>query len=278
MGEVYGYPRGLVRRDLTLVGSVAALLALVHLLLAAPIRRRLAFRHGTIDPVTLYTSAFVHADWTHLLGNVAGYLAAAVVAYGLCLQAGRRRWFLATFAGFLLLYPWLVGLVSFAILGWLYPGLNPITRGFSGIGAAFAGFVFVALVAVIRREHDRRTAVCAGLAVWLLVPLEISVIYAGRLLLPVAGAAVVGWGLCLYGLAGDRAADPPTGRECLTPRVVETGMVVLLLVTFVYALFPAEVVGDGAVTNVVAHGAGFLLGIGGAALSARAVTVADAAR
>ncbi|WP_157526093.1 hypothetical protein [Halorientalis sp. IM1011] len=38
--------------------------------------------------------------------------------------------------------------------------------------------------------------------------------------------------------------------------------------SFVSVLFPPEIVEDGTVTNIFAHAAGFLYGIGGAAVTA----------
>jgi membrane associated rhomboid family serine protease len=261
-----------VVRDLGSIGAVAALLVWVHVALPPAAKTRLAFRHEAVDPVTLYTSAFVHLDLMHLLGNVAGYVAAALVAYGLCVQVGDRRWFRVTFAGFLLVLPVAVSLTSYAVIGLLYPGIEPVSRGFSGVGAGFAGFVFVTLLAALHRLYDYRVAGYTGLAIWLLLLFEVYLIYVGDVTMPVGGLFVVGWGACLWGLGRASAASamlsPPRSRLELL-QFVQTVLVVVLLVSFVSVLFPPEIVEDGAVTNVFAHAAGFLYGIGGAAVTAR---------
>jgi membrane associated rhomboid family serine protease len=262
----------LVARDLGLIGAVAVVLVWIHVAVPAAVRTRLAFRHETVDPISLYTSAFVHLDLPHLLGNVAGYVAAALVAYGLCVQVGHRRWFRVTFAGFLLVLPVVVSLTSYAVIGLLYPAIDPVSRGFSGVGAGFAGFVFVALLATLNRVYDYRLAGYTGLAIWLLLLFEVYLIYVGDVTLPVGGLFLVGWGACLWGIGRTATATavftPPRTRLELL-QVMQVVLVVVLLVSFVSVLFPPQIVEDGAVTNVFAHAAGFLYGIGGAALTAR---------
>jgi hypothetical protein len=187
-------------------------------------------------------------------------------------QVGHRRWFRVTFAGFLLVLPVVVSLTSYAVIGLLYPAIDPVSRGFSGVGAGFAGFVFVALLATLNRVYDYRLAGYTGLAIWLLLLFEVYLIYVGDVTLPVGGLFLVGWGACLWGIGRTATATavftPPRTRLELL-QVMQVVLVVVLLVSFVSVLFPPQIVEDGAVTNVFAHAAGFLYGIGGAALTAR---------
>ena len=252
--------------DGILIGGVAFLLVVVHLTVPDTVRARYAFDHGSLDPVTVFTSAFVHIDGQHLLGNVTGFVAAAALAYGLALQIDRRDWFRATFALYLLVLPIVVSLTSYALLSWRYPGIDPVTQGFSGIGAAFVGFVFVAFVAVLRRAFGSRSALFVGLAVWLLLLLEVYVIYAGTLTLAVGVAVAIGWGCSLWGLLGElELAEGELAGVWQPVGYVVT--VVVLLTLFVAVLFPRRVVADGTVTNVFAHASGLLYGIVGASLA-----------
>ncbi|WP_335998904.1 hypothetical protein [Halorientalis halophila] len=261
--------------DLALIAAVAVALVAIHVVVPPSARSGLALHHDAVDPLALYTGAFVHLDLAHLLGNVGGFVAAALVAYGLCVQAGRRRWFLVTFAGFLLVLPVAVSLTSYAVLGAFYPWIDPVSRGFSGVGAGFAGFVFVALLAVLGRRYGFRIVGFVGLGVWLLLLLEVYLIYAGRVSLAVGGLVVIGWTACLWGLRRELAGPPESLRRRIEdelPHLLQVGLVVLLLVSFVSVLFPATIVDDGAVTDVFAHAAGFLYGLGGATLTHRYVS------
>ncbi|RXK49055.1 rhomboid family intramembrane serine protease [Halorientalis pallida] len=261
-------------RDLGLIGTVAAVLVWIHLALPPAVRTRMAFRHESLDPVSLYTSAFVHLDVAHLAGNVAGFVAAALVAYGLCVQVGHRRWFRVTFAGFLLVLPVAVSLTSYAVIGLLYPGIEPVSRGFSGVGAAFAGFVFVALLSALNRLYDYRVAGYSGLAIWLLLLFEVYLIYVGDVTPVVGGLFAVGWVACLVGIGRESTGPATVTRRRSRLELIQLAqalLVVALLVSFVSVLFPPDIVEGGAVTNVFAHAAGFLYGVGGAALTARLV-------
>ena len=272
MAEPYGYTRRELGRDLALVWSVGVVLVVVHLLVPAPERARLAFDHTRFDAVSLYTSAFVHVDGAHLLGNLAGYLATTTVAYGLCLQAGARRWFRLTVVSFLVGLPAVLGVTNYALLGMLYPGIDPITRGFSGVGAAFTGYVLLALLEVVRTTHGRLQAAYVGLALWLWLLLEVFLIYGGAYLPVALALAALGWLFSAWGLRaagdGERVVE---GLRRAGDAVWTVVLVGLLLTFVVLALFPADPVDGGTVTNVVAHAAGFGYGLAGAGLTHRVV-------
>jgi membrane associated rhomboid family serine protease len=266
MDDVHGYAPRSVGVDLSLIGGVAVLLGAIHVIAPAGTRAAFAFNHDTLDPVSVYTSVFVHLDGEHLLGNVSGFVASALVAYGLCLQAGRRDWFRATFLSFLVVLPALVSLTSYVILNWLYPVVDPITQGFSGVGAAFAGFVLAALLVALRAEYGRRTAQYLGIGIWLWLLLELTIIYAGQFMLTASALTAAGWGLCLWGLLDEYGWNSPIVPRATNNRIA-FGLVVALLTIFVFVLFPSEIVVNGTVTNVFAHAVGFWYGLVGSALT-----------
>ncbi|MFB6142407.1 MAG: hypothetical protein ABEJ30_03585 [Halorientalis sp.] len=259
MGTVYGYPRRAVAWDLAGVAAVPVALVAVHVGLSPETRAAWAFSHETVRPLALYTSTLVHVDAGHLLGNVSGYLAATVVAYGLSLQAGRRRWFRRTALAVLAVLPVAVGLTSYALLAAQFPSLDPVTRGFSGVAAGFVGVLFVALSAALAATHGRRTALVVSLAVWLLILAEVSVAYGDRWRWAAVALAVGGWVLCVRDLV-DGPGIPDPGA-LLRGRNAQFTLAVVLLAVLVAQLFPPDVVGDDGVTNVFAHGAGLVSGV-----------------
>lgn len=272
MADVYGYSRRTLLGDLAAVGAVAAVLLLVHAGVSAADRAALAFHHGTVDAVSLYTSIVVHSDTSHLVSNLAGYLAAAVVTYGLCLRVGRRRWFLWTFVALLVVLPPSVGLTSYVLLDWQLQGFNPVTRGFSGVAAGFVGFLFVALVAALRDEYGERVGWFLGVAIWSLLLAEIALIYGGRYAAPALALVAVVWALCGWVVVAERGRpDGSAVRRAFGGDEAQFASGTLLLATFAFVLFPAEIVGSGGVTNVFAHAAGLCYGVVGATLSLRVV-------
>ena len=255
--------RGDVAIDLAAIAAVGAILAVFHFLLPLRIQRALYFRYTLSEPWTLFTAAYLHADAGHLVDNLLGFFPASVAAYVLCLQSGERRWFRRTFVAILFSLPFLVNLTDYAIFAARFPWADPVSRGFSGVAAGFVGFLFVALLALLRTAYSRWSVFLFGQLVALLLLVEIYVIYA-RAVSPAvavavaAGAAAAGSGLVWENRRGlaDLRAHP--NRTAL--RAVRVGLVVLLLAIFTYQLFPASVVSDGSFVNVFAHGCGVAWG------------------
>jgi hypothetical protein len=263
MAELFGLQPRAVGRDLSPVGVVATLLVLVHVALPPAMRTRLANDHADLDVPSLFTSAYVHLDTAHLLGNLAGFLTAALVAYGLCVRMGRRRWFRVTVVALVVVLPPLVSATSFLLLGRLHAGLAPVSRGFSGVGAGFAGFVLVALGRFVGTRHGAAMGRYLWVAVWTGLLLEVSVIYGTDLLVVAVALAAATWGLVTVAVLAEYRVQSVRRRlRRARADVLVTVVVVALLALLVVVLFPANVVRDNAVTNVVAHAAGFCFGVG----------------
>ena len=263
MGRVLGYRREAVARDAAAaLGVVAALLA-VHYLLPEAVTEAFVFRHARPVPYTLLTAAYVHASDAHLFGNLTGYLTGCLMAYVLCLQAGRRRWFRRTFAALVVVLPVLVNAANYAAFALAFPWLEPVSRGFSGVTAGFGGFVLVAFLDYLAARYDRFTALLASLVLVSGLLAEVHFIYAGRVSAPVWAAlclgvaALVAWDAHVRGW---RVPRTRRGFARAADAVVPASLVVVTLAYFVYALFPADVVTHGRIVNVFAHAAGFVLG------------------
>ncbi|MFB6304303.1 MAG: hypothetical protein ABEH47_03985 [Haloferacaceae archaeon] len=255
--------------DALLVAAVPAVLVGVHYAVPADVRVRLALRHGAPTPATFLTSAYVHGSDAHLLGNLAGYAIGALYAYGLCLQARRRPWFRRTFLALVLLLPLPVNAASLAAFSLRYPGVEPVSRGFSGVVAGFAGFVLVALVGFLRSRHGARVARSVGAAVVLLLLLQVDYVYAGRFRVPTVALVLAGLLVLGHGLIGSRPVAPTLrdGLRSAPGDWVVVGLVAVVLAVLVANLFPSPstlVTGSG-FTDVFAHAAGV---VGGAVVAA----------
>ncbi|MCL9813891.1 hypothetical protein [Natranaeroarchaeum aerophilus] len=267
--RVFGYTRRTVALDLFVVAAVIpGLLIALHLLLPESARTALVLQHGDPDPLEFLTAAYVHSNVPHLRNNVTGYLAAIVMAYLLCLEAGRRRWFFVTFGAVLVLIPVFVNLVSYVTFAGAFPAA-PSTRGFSAVVAATGGFVYVSLLVLLRTAYSTETATFAGTVVFLVLLvtfylLHVSVIE--PLLLAGASASAL---LCLAALAVSARGRLPRTRAGwlhLGTESVPVVLVTALLVAFVVGLFPQRVVVDGMVINVYAHWLGLVGGVAAAVL------------
>ena len=264
MGPPVGRRARGVASDAALVGAVAVLLAGLHYLVPSA-RAALAFRHDLSAPWTLFTAAYVHASGPHLAHNLLGYLLAASYACALCFGADERLWFRRTVAVLLFVLPPLVNLGSYAVFAVRYPGVEVVSRGFSGVVGGFAGFLLVAVYAFVRRRYDARVGRAVGLSAFLSLLLAVDSRYAGGVRLVVVGPAVVGVLLLIGDVVAERGlpARPRAAVRSAATDVVAVGLVCVVLAVLTLGLFPApgDVVRDGSFTNVFAHATGLLLGV-----------------
>ena len=258
------YRFGQAAADLLVVAAVPGVLAAVHWFVPSAVQTAYVLYPESYTPLTLFTAAFLHASWLHLAGNVVGYTVAVGAAYLLCLVLAERRWFLLTTVVLVLSLPILVNRTALLVLGGYFGEWSMSIRGFSGVVAGFGGFTFAALLAYVGRRTDRWTAFFAGLAVTLLLLLEILGVYADDL--PPVSTGLVALGVVLCGLEigrrGLRGGTPASRADWRglgsTAGVFLWTLAVLFV--FVRMLFPAEVVADGLYVNVYAHAIGFLYG------------------
>ncbi|WP_302080598.1 hypothetical protein [Salinibaculum rarum] len=246
--------------DVGFVNLLVAFVTAIHFGLPASIRAKLLFNHDAFEPWTLLTSAYVHHDATHLLNNLVGLLIAASAIYWLCWQLEARRWFRVTAATFVLALPILVNLSSYAIFEVIVPNASPTTRGFSGVVAGFAGFLFAALVVWIAAQTTWSIAVYLGEGVTVLMAWILALIYSG-FELHIAGLAVVGIGFSGWGVLTETnpARIRNHWRESLPDASVAFGVIMVLL-WFLLVLFPLDFTSGEVATNIFAHGAGFVWG------------------
>ena len=270
--------RGQPRRTGVGVGvlaSVAALLVVVHEFLPATIQARFAFDHGEPTLLTLLTAAYVHVDDAHLFGNLVGYVVVAVVTYLVCRQLDRERWFWSTTALLLLVLPVLVNLANYLVLRTWFPWMTPVNRGFSGVVAGFGGFLLVTVFVLVASDYGRPVAVYVSEAVVLVLLSEIAVVYSESVSALSVGVVGLGVATAVLGVRLEvRRGRVPTdrsGRQVVVDSLFVASLVALVAV-LVYGLFPTTLVVDGRLTNVFAHGVGFLFGAslaGGSALVER---------
>jgi hypothetical protein len=154
-----------------------------------------------------------------------------------------------------------VTLTSYAVYRYRFGAFPAVERGFSGVVAGFGGFLLVALAVYLEDRFGDGLGYRAGVAVFLLLLVEIDVIYAGVEPL-VAGLALLG----VVVLFGDYARQHGPvvglgrGRWNWVRSLLLVGLVLLVLSYVVVALFPARIAESGDLTNVVGHAAGFVYG------------------
>ncbi|WP_435359248.1 hypothetical protein [Haloarchaeobius sp. DFWS5] len=257
-----------VRTDQSTSGNLADLLGLlaVPLLLCAlhvatPAARDVfALRHDDLTVVTLWSSAFVHANDAHLYSNLLGYSLAAVPTYLLYLHWNRRRAFWVTVAVTLVVVPPIVNVGSVVYFDSQGFGPDTVSRGFSGVVAAFAGLGLAAVVSFVAESYGLRRAYWVAQALTLVVAGVMLAGLTGGVVALHAGLVGVGVLLSVTGLLTDEP-DPLAGLRDHRMTVVVVSYVVVTLLLVVYLLFPADVTETSHVTNLVAHAVGLVAGV-----------------
>lgn len=246
--------------DITLIGIVAIVVALIHAVSTADLRAQLALDYYAPDLPSFFTSAFVHHNLTHLLNNLTGFLFAVGVAYGLSRNVDHRRWFRITLGVLILFLPVLVSLTSYSVITGFEPGIEGTSRGFSGVVGGCIGFAFTA---VLIRIGNRQEWFVSGHVAMILITgslMWLSVNYTGTVQWKVGLLAIIGMGLGTQQLL---AQLPLQDSEYVWQVIAERADEILALVLIGFLtvkLFPADVTTDGVATNIIAHGAGLILG------------------
>lgn len=248
--------------DVAALLAVAGLLVGVHLLVPAAVREELTLHYARPDPLHALTAAYVHLDAAHLRGNVVGYLAAGGFAYLLARVAGERAWFRLSLLAYLTVLPAGVGMTT----AWLVDAAV-VGRGFSGVVAGFVGFVLVCPGVVLRRAFGLPAWVGWNAVAALTVVVGAEILWViGGTVTPAIGLVFVAGLAATLGLFVRPALDPanrPAGREDwarLVGSAATVGVVAVVVSTFVVGLFPADIVGEDSVTNILGHYLGLVYG------------------
>jgi len=136
-------------RDVVTIALIPLILVLVSLVPEAT-RDGFVFNTGAPELVAAYTTHFVHAEPTHLLGNIIIYLVVASLAYVLAVIADRRQLFLLSFGALVVLFPFALSLMQLS-----FPD-ERLVFGFSGINAGFYGLLSILLVCYVRTVFSER--------------------------------------------------------------------------------------------------------------------------
>lgn len=139
MSRTYSEFFSCVRRDvrlsdLLLIATVPMVLTVV-LFLPVGIKEGLVLDHANPSFYALWTSAYVHLDYSHYFQNSLAYVILIGPIYLLFALGNERRAFISTFLAFLFVLPVAISLVNLLIMQ------QGAGYGFSGIGSAFFGLL-----------------------------------------------------------------------------------------------------------------------------------------
>jgi hypothetical protein len=254
------FARRAARYDVLLLAIVPAVLLGVFTL-PYGVRRQFALQYSDPSVVSLYVANFTHFSRSHLISNLVGYALVAPTAYLLCTLAEYRDTFWGVFAVFVLVFP---VVLSMLIVG-LFRGRTGVAIGFSGVLAAFFGFLPIALLWYLRRRFTEALVLQQAPLLYFVGIGTITLIAAplDRLSYLVLGISAVGLALLGRQLFVDlsRLTVANLRRSFFPPGYAELASVgILLFFAFPFAAFPSVRVTGSSFTNLYVHLVGYSLG------------------
>jgi hypothetical protein len=227
--------------------------------LPLPVRRGLALAYTEPTLLTAFAAHFVHLDAAHLATNLAVYALVVPVVYLLCVLSGRRTGFLVALVTFAFAFPLGLSVLNVALVR---PRLG---YGFSGVNAAFFGFLPVVLFGYLPARLDAGVEPRDSPALFFASAATVAVVAVPLSPVSLALAAVCAFAAAAY------LRDCYPGSTALRRRLVASihahpGYVELAVVgaglfaSFPFAAFPADAVGADYVVNLYAHVLGYALG------------------
>jgi len=250
--------RAVRTRDIVAILFPAAVLLGIGLLPPAT-REQLAFSVANPDVLTALTSNFTHANSTHLLRNLTGYLLVILTAYLLSALADRRQLFYTVFVVVFAAFPFILSGLNLAV------PRSALSLGASGLTLAFVGYLPVALAEYVRHRFNVvevvRRILAGGvffIGLIIVIPLVAAAVQPALTvaLTIVALLAVAGYAVGLRQSGVDRST-----LRGPSPGFVELGVwsIAIFVATLITA-FPADPLSEAGVVNTYTHFIGYALG------------------
>lgn len=220
-----------------------------------------ALHYEDPTPLAMYASNFLHRSLGHLLGNLVAYLLIAPLGYLLCVLGGRRGLFLASFATFLLVLPWVLSALNVVL------ARPRVGFGFSGVTLAFFGLLPSALLAFVDSQFTDDVGIRHSPVLFFAGATLIGVLALPSLTGPSFGVtAVAALATARYGR--DVRRDLTTvSLDALHNAAVEDGgflelgvSALVVFLSFLFVAFPSDPADHGAVVNLYVHLLGYCLG------------------
>lgn len=254
-----GFLKEVIRRtsweDIFLLFLVPFILVFVFLL-PESVQEVFVLQIDSPTPLTVFMTHFVHAGFSHLFNNLTAYFVIVIPIYLMHAFIGKKDIFRRIFLVFLLVFPFILSGLDILILG------ADSSRGFSGIVAAFFGFLPLTIFRFLKLKLNFDLGTSNSVVLFLLAATLIAYIYAGLsfyvvLILPLLGLYL--WRMLEEATIGGLRFSP-SGSCNRRSHWMLASFAFLVFISLPFSMFPRNpVVGDMAV-NILSHYSGFALG------------------
>jgi membrane associated rhomboid family serine protease len=149
----------LCKTDLLVLFVLTAIPVICVVVFCLPISTQssLAAKGDTLDPARYITSVFVHANLSHLLSNLVGFLLFGLLVFGLNKVAGSQKFLIYCLMWVIFLIPLLNGLVIWAFSDSIFKGaLSGYCFGLSLVAGGVVGLVVPSILSLLHAELENK--------------------------------------------------------------------------------------------------------------------------
>jgi len=242
--------------NLFLLSFVPIVLVLIYLL-PQGLQSGLILDTGSPFFFNFFTTAFVHQNLRHLLGNTVSYALVILPVFLMCALMRKKKRFYGILLVFVVLFPFVLSLGNYYAFEF-YIGESTSTMGFSGVVSALLGLMSLVIVSFSREELDLDLGYVDALWFLMFASLVLALVYD-----PVSRAtALVLAFLLLFSWNIWRKIDTVSLKEAwkMKGRFELVLLAVIFFVALSFSMFPGNLVSGGGFVNILSHYIGFCLG------------------
>jgi len=249
---------------LTLIFTIPMILFFVFYL-PSNVKEMLILHRDYSNVYDVFTTHFVHEEFSRLISNVITYIIVALILYSFLIALREKRLFFKLFFANCLLVPFFISLIWIPFNKFIWVGVMR-SFGFSGTVSSFIGAVIYAYVLFLH-ERLKVNSLYAFSSSISFVALLFGLFY---ITFTVSTVAIIGFVLIYfawYAYKTIKSIDPKARMELIEkskkPILVNILPLNLYLLIFLFSwtLFPIQFVQGNTAINFLIHYEGFLVGI-----------------
>jgi hypothetical protein len=250
-------------KDLIVIFMIPIVLFLLFLL-PGNLKEMLVLHRDYSNVYDIFTTNFIHEEFSHLAFNVTAYIVVILLFYVLLLTLNKKELFYKLLIVNLSIVPILISLIWIPVNKFIWTGALR-TLGFSGIVSSISGMVVYAYILLLHEKIKINTSY-AYLSAIFFIPLLFTFIYFTFTMdiLVITILLAIVFSIATYKTV--RTIDKKTEANLIKiskrPKLVKLLLPILYLVVILFslALFPREFVQGNVRINLFIHYTGFIIG------------------
>jgi hypothetical protein len=250
-------------KDLIVIFMIPVALFLLFLL-PSNLKEMLVLHKDYSNVYDIFTTNFIHDEFSHLAFNVMAYAVVILLLYILLLILNEKKLFYKLLIVNLSIVPILISLIWIPVNKFIWTGALR-TLGFSGIISSISGMTVYAYILLLH-EKIKINTFYAYLSAVFFIPLLFTLIYFTFKMdtLMITIVLAIGFFITTYKTVRtiDKKAEASLIKISKEPKIVKLALPILYVVVILFslALFPREFAQGNVRINFFIHYTGFIIG------------------